>query len=81
MSADARANYKIIQLRNYKMKREANLRLPLTDNWLLTTGYCFYAALFAPLTSSVLPELTPILICFGLASAFFANWIFSTPLS
>jgi len=55
-------------------------------------GLCFltghsYAAVFPALPSIVfslaagLPEPTLTLICFGFASAFLANWIFSTPLS
>ena len=40
-----------------------------------------YAALLAPFPSKERSLLTLTLICFGLASAFFASLIFNTPLS
>ena len=81
-------NYKITRLQNQK-RETATLPLPQKSAQLCSAGRRgrlslrkhLYAALPAPFTSSVfwLPTFT--LTCFGLASAFLARRMFSTPLS
>ena len=63
----------------YLVRRLGHLsesRLPFLS---MTTPSCFYAALPGALASSTFSPPTLTLICFGLASAFLASLIFSTP--
>ena len=58
-------------------------RLPFLSPTIrnLATRYWFYAALPGAFASRVFSRPTLTLFCLGLASAFLANLIFSTPLS